>query len=109
MNYIIYTGKRSLILIFNYKRALISPNLFIVSLGKIYNYPAGGDDEQKEFYYTSGSFLKNFVDYDYSRDYEDLECDIMTLDCDKWDWRYRASGTGSREQKRRSIGFLKSK
>ena len=60
----------------------------------------GKTGRQEEFYYTSGGFLKKFIDYDYSRDYEDLECDIMTLDSEKWDWRYRASGTGSREQKR---------
>ncbi len=54
---------------------------------------------KEEFSYTMGGLLKKFVKYDTSGD-SVTSCNTVTNDTNRWDWRYRYSPLGGREQKR---------
>ena len=62
------------------------------------------DSRKEQFFYTPGGFLKKFLKFNIQNEFSNVNCGgesgVTTLDAEKWDWRYRYSAFGTREQKR---------
>jgi RHS repeat-associated protein len=55
---------------------------------------------QERFYYNMGGRVRQYIKYNVNDDYDSLGCEANTCNPSFWDWRYRYSPLGGREQKR---------
>ncbi|ROL61954.1 hypothetical protein D9V86_03155 [Bacteroidetes/Chlorobi group bacterium ChocPot_Mid] len=62
------------------------------------------DVRKEQFFFTPGGFMKKFLKFNIQNEFSNVNCGgatgVMTRDTAKWDWRYRYSPFGTREQKR---------